>query len=408
MRSLVPTCACLLIGALLQGNAAAQTGLSAHDAVQRALQSPAAQLANARVDEARGALRQAGLGLNPRLYLQSEDLRPWGDNFSFPNQTEDYGYLGQTFELDGKRSKRMALGTARLKQAEAERDLRIRQIAGAVTAAYWTVVSLQRVRDLLVEDLNAVDEMVRYHKERVDHGAMKGVDLLRMQIERDRLFITLQSAEREATQARLELFRQMGVPSTEQKLTDTLETLPQPAPVALETALRERPDVAAAEDAVQAAEADLKLQRANGVPDPDLLAGYKRNNGDNTLYTSLQIPLPFRNRNQGEVDRARAGVTAARASLAVVQAQVRAEVQQAQAAFEAQGTIVHDTLPDMRARARQNLDIIREAYRLGGVDLVRFIDAERTQFEVEVSAARALAQLQQSAVQLQLAYGVQP
>ena len=39
----------------------------------------------------------------------------------------------------------------------------------------------------------AVDDMVRYHKDRVDAGAMRGVDLLRMQIERDRLVLALKS-----------------------------------------------------------------------------------------------------------------------------------------------------------------------------------------------------------------------
>ena len=186
------------------------------------------QLADARVEEARGRLRQAGLGLNPRLFLQSEDLRPWADNFSFPDQTEDYGYLSQTFELDGKRTKRVALGNTRLKQAEAERDLRRREIAGAVSSAYWNAVSLQRVHDLLADDLKSVDDVVRYHKERVDAGAMRGVDLLRMQIERDRLDISLQSANREAVQAKLELFRQMGVAATDQALSGRLEDLPQP------------------------------------------------------------------------------------------------------------------------------------------------------------------------------------
>ena len=62
----------------------------------------------------------------------------------------------------------------------------------------------------------------------------------------------------------------------------------------------------------------------------------------------------------------------------------------------------------MREHARQNLQINTEAYRIGGIDLLRFIDAERTEFDVEVSAVRTLMQLQQSAVQLQLAYGVQP
>ena len=171
MNSLSRTCRSLLAVAILSRAAHGQSALSVHDAVQKALQGPALQVADAHVDEARGRLRQAGLGLNPRLFLQSEDLRPWVDNFSFPDQTEDYAYLSQTFELDGKRSKRVALGNARLKQAEAERDLRMREIAGLVSSAYWNAVSLQRVSDLLTnDDLKAVDDMVRYHRERVDSG----------------------------------------------------------------------------------------------------------------------------------------------------------------------------------------------------------------------------------------------
>ena len=402
------TCVLLLAAITLPYHATAQTTLSLHDAIQRALTSANVQVADARVDEARGGVRQASLRPNPRLYLQSEDLHPWADDFFFPTQTEDTGYIGQTIELAGKRGKRVELASARLQQAEAERAIRIRQIVAAVSQAYWNAVSLQRVSELLADDLKAVDEMVRYHKERVDNGAMKGVDLLRMQIERDHLAIALAGARRDAAQGRMEVFRQMGVAYSTATLSESLDSVPQLASVDLPTALSQRPEMAVAEKAVVAAEADLKLQKANGVPDPDVLGGYKRNNGDNTLYTALQIPLPFGNRNQGEIERARASVAVAKASLIATQNQISLEVQQAQAAFESQQKLVHETLPDMRAHAQQNLDIITEAYHLGGIDLLRFIDAERTKFDVEVSAARALAQLQQSAIQLQLAYGVQP
>jgi len=297
---------------------------------------------------------------------------------------------------------------ARLRQASADRALRLRQIAGSVTGAYWNAVSLKRVADLLTDDLKAVDGMVEYHQKRVEGGAMRGVDLLRMQIERDRLKLALQVAQRDAAQARLELFRLMGTSATEESLTDNIDTPPLTPPVELQTVLRQRPEMEAAEAAVATAEADVKLQKANGVPDPDVFAGYKRNNGDNTGYAALQIPLALRNRNQGEVDRARASLVAAQAQLRAMQAQITIEVQQAQANYEAQVKTVRETLPELRVHAQQNLDIVSEAYRLGGVDLLRFIDAERTKFEVEVSAARALSQLQQSAVQLQLAYGVQP
>ena len=67
-----------------------------------------------------------------------------------------------------------------------------------------------------------------------------------------------------------------------------------------------------------------------------------------------------------------------------------------------------DILPDMRARAKQNLAIMDDAYRIGGVDLLRYLDAERTAFDVEVSALHTLADFQQAGLRLQLAYGERP
>lgn len=401
-------CAVSLVSTERILHAQSSTELSLHNAIEQALHSSQAVAYDADIQQAQGSVRQAGLGPNPKLYLSSEDIRPWDSSFSFANDTEDLGYIGQTIESGGKRSKRVQLAKARLAQTEADRTLRLRELIGRVSMAYWAAIVQQRVVDLLRRDMSVVDEMVVYHQKRVDSGAMKGVDLLRMQIERDRLMVTFKAAERDAIQSRLELFKQIGISPSDVQLTDSIETFPSIPSVSIDQVLAERPDVQAARATEQASEADLRLQRANATPDPDFFGGYKRNTGDNTLYAGLQLSLPVRNRNQGEIVRARAAVTASQARLAALQQQVRVEVNQASAGYETQREIVDKVLPDMRRRAKQNLDIISEAYRIGGVDLLRFIDAERSEFDVEVSALRSMAQLQQSAIQLLLAYGVQP
>ena len=172
--------------------------------------------------------------------------------------------------------------------------------------------------------------------------------------------------------------------------------------------LAQRPDVAAAQDAVAAAEADLKLQKSLGVPDLDLLGGYKRNSGVNTLYTALQIPLPVRNRNQGEVQRAQANIQIAQAQLEQVKLTVQADISAATEAYTREQEIVQKTLPDMQSHAKENLAIMSDAYKTGGIDLLRYIDAERIEIDVEVNALRMLSEFHQAAVRLQLAYGEQP
>ena len=144
------------------------------------------------------------------------------------------------------------------------------------------------------------------------------------------------------------------------------------------------------------------------MPNLDLVGGYKRNSQYNTGYSALQFDLPFRNRNQGEVERARAAVSYARSSYQALELRARAEVAQSEQAYKEQQNIVNSVLPDMRANARENLRLMTEAFRMGGVDLLRFLDAERAEFEVEVSALRAYGELQQSGLHLALSYGEQP
>ncbi len=383
--------------------------LTLHEAIQLSENGPQAREGQDQVEAARGAVLQAGLRPNPRLYLQSEDLRPWADNFDFPNATEDYAYLGQVLELGGKRGRRLDVAKAGVRQAEAQHLLLTQQIAGRVAAAYWSAVASVGIARLLEEDMKAVDEIVRYNKARVDAGATRGVDLIRIQIERDRLLLALEAARRDVVVTRIELFRQMGRrPDLTVELSDSLEsTLPvQTESVAVVMAART--DVALAREAVEAAEAEVKLQHAIAVPDLDLLGGYKRNSGNNTIYSSLQLPLAFRNRNQGEVARAEANVRLARDRYQQLELSVGADVATAQETYTHQQAVVRNLLPDMRARAKQNLAIMDDAYRSGGVDLLRYLDAERTAFEVEVSALHTLADFQQAGLRLQLAYGVHP
>ena len=408
LRSMLPPR--ILASAFLLASTASAQQLSLHQAIAEALQSPQAASAAALTGEAEGRLKQASLGLNPRLFLQSEDWRPWGDNFDFGTQTENYAFLSQTFETDGKRRKRVAVASARLEQARAQEQAARFALASRVAAAYWNAVELKQIVALLQQDIGAVDGMVQYDQARVTEGAMRGVDLLRMKIERERLLLAVRTAEREAAQARLELLKQIGRSPTDAQLelSDRLESTAPVPPQPVSEAVANRPDLQAARQAIKVAEADVKLQSAMGVPNLDLVGGYKRNSQNNTGYSALQFDLPFRNRNQGELERARASLRFAQGSYQALELRARAEIAQSEQAYKEQQQIVNNVLPEMRANARENLRLLTEAFRMGGVDLLRFLDAERTEFEVEVSALRAYAELQQSGLRLELSYGEQP
>ena len=387
-------------------SASGQVNLSLRQAIDQALSaSPRLSVAAARTQEARGQERQASLRPNPRLTLQTEDIRPSADRlpFSFVNSTEDYITIGQVIETAGKRAKRVAAADSLVQTTRMEQDLTRRQIIGNVSTAYWLAASYVRSRDLLQETLRTYEEDVAYSRNRVNEGVMAESDLIRIQIERDRIRVGVMTATREANQGFVNLYRAMGkteFPPT--NLTDLLEDVSRVTLPELARVLQVRPEMQIARQALTEAEANLSLQKANAKPDPQALLGYKRNVGYDTLYAAVQIDLPVWNKNQGNIESAVARIQMARSNLKITEAGVQADLEAARRAYQDQKLLL-DALPETLSRATESERLARAAYREGGIDLLRLLDAERSRIQVQTDYYRALADLRQSIVNLNLA-----
>jgi cobalt-zinc-cadmium efflux system outer membrane protein len=397
---------CLLPGI----GAQAQQPLTLQNAVRTGLaNSPASRVGTDQVQLQQAQIAQARLRPNPRIFLQSEDLRPWGSTFSFPDSTEDYGYLSETFELGGKRGKRIAFARSGVTRAEAQNALARRQIAAGIANAYWAAVAAHSAVAQWQQQLDDFDRLVQYQSDRVHAGATAGVDLLRTQIERDHVALALAQSQRDAEAANIELARLTSLPLPRlQLLSDPLQQAHPVPELPMTTAVEQRPDVAAARAALQEARDDLRLQHANAIPNPDLLAGYKRNVGVDTLYAGLQIDLPFFNRNQGGIATASANTQLALDQLAFIRLNANADISLALENYKREQALVQGTLPAMLDRSIQNEAILYDAYRSGGTDLLRYLDAERMLIETRLQSLQTWAEYQRAVVSLELAYGQQP
>ena len=386
----------------------AQTGLSLSEAIRQAQSNHPAFISAAEQVRVAEALRiQAALRPNPRLTLQTENIRFWGTpSFSFPRETDDFAFLTQTFEVGGKRARRIDLAEAGIRTAEAERAVAAREIAARVSLAYWQAAAARAVQTTLTDHLQTFTRVVEYHRARVAEGAMAEVDLMRVLLERDRMAVTVAAAEQTAQQAAISLQREMGLRNFGPvALTDSLSevrSVAQPDPAAV-VALRT--EIAAARTYIDAARAGVGLQQSAWRPDPDVSFGYKRSNNFNTIMGALQIDLPFRNRNQGAVAAAVARVRVAEAELARVEASVRGEVESAWTAYLSRRTLLTETLAPMRVRAEEIARIALAAYQEGGIDLLRLLDAERARLDALTMYYQALSDYQQSVTRLQIVTG---
>jgi outer membrane protein TolC len=399
----------------------AQGKLTLADAVSQALAgNPQIKTADARVGVAEGLRRQAGLAPNPRLTLQSENGRFWGSPpFSYSPDADSLALLSQTFETGGKRKRRVESATANVQRSQLEQELLRQQIVSRVSSAYWAAAGAAKARELLQQELGNFERVVEYNRNRVKEGAAPEIDLLRIELERDRLTSSVKIAQQDAERTTIALFREMGkteFPPVE--FADSVEQI-QPVPIIpLAQILQRRPAMQIARKAIEQARADLRLQQANAKPDPDVEVGYKRTAAVgvypaaaiavNTLYGSIQIPLPIRNRNQGQIVAAVSEVRAAESSLASTEALVRSELAIAQKDYESRRRLLDETLRPMRDRAQEVYNISDAAYREGGTDILRLLDAERARIDTQLLYIRTLTDYQLSAVALHTAEGTLP
>jgi cobalt-zinc-cadmium efflux system outer membrane protein len=161
-----------------------------------------------------------------------------------------------------------------------------------------------------------------------------------------------------------------------------------------------------AQQSIDAAKSNVRLQQANASPDFEALFGYKHTNGFSTLMGGLQIPIPVLNRNQGNIASADSSVRAAEAELAAAKALVAAEVRAAAADVNLKRRQITELFPGILKKAEESARIAEAAYREGGTELLRLLDAIRVQIEANVQYAQTLADYRRSVAALETAMGV--
>jgi cobalt-zinc-cadmium efflux system outer membrane protein len=85
---------------------------------------------------------------------------------------------------------------------------------------------------------------------------------------------------------------------------------------------------------------------------------------------------------------------------------IRAEVESAVSDYESRRQALLKILPRMARRASVSKEIAEGAYRLGGADILRFLDATRIDIETQVLFVQTLIDYHQSVVNLELVTGM--
>ena len=401
------TCSVLLLLATAARLGAGES-LTLDAAVSQARTShPLLAAASGRIAAAESGIVQARLRPNPRLFVQTENWRNWSTaQLSTADQIDTFAYVSQVIETSGKRSRRTALAQTAARRSELERELLDRQIVARVKQAYWAAAGAARIHQAAVENLANFRQIIEYHEKRVREGALAEADLLKVQLEGERLRLAANTAALDAERAAIELGRAMGRTEFPTALVFDAIDPPESPPVAdLPRALSERTELKLALQAREEATANLALQRSLAKSDVDVLFGYKQTLGLPTVMGGVQYNLPISNRNQGAIGSAEAGIRIADSDIAAAKAIIQAELKGASANVQTRRAQVFESLPKLRAQSRESAAIAQAAYREGGVDLLRLLDAERVRIETETLYYQIVTEYRQSIAALETAMG---
>ena len=347
---------------------------------------------------------------NPAFELGSESYPLFESNPGpFFNRQELVIRVGQTIETAGKRRKRTRVAEQDVAVTQSFLQDTIRQLKLELQQRYYAVVLAKAEYELASEVLDQFDEIIRLNQVRYQQGEVSGLDLARVQTERLRFFNDLVGAEVQLQNAKTGLLELLGVKdmTVDIDVAEKLEFRPLDLMLASlqEQAQQARADLIAQRQHSERDRRQLTFEKALAVPNVTPFFGYKRDFGVNTVAFGVVVPLPLFNRNQGGIARAQAHLEQDRHELQRVELAIRRDVQQAHQLVKAQGKRVRAMEATYVATAQRARDIAQASYRLGALDLIAFLDAERAYRETLRGYYQALYDHQVGLFALEAAVG---
>ncbi len=305
--------------------------------------------------------------------------------------------INQLIETGGKRRARRDSAASSVQGAEARLADARRLLYQGVAQSYVAALLAERNRQVFTNSAAMLREEANIASIRERAGDISSSDRSQLEIAAQRLELDAEGATTTARNARIALEVLLGVkePDGSVQLTDTLEPLaesPDATGIMLAPVMT-RPDVRAAEFARAKAEADLRLQKAQRVPDPTFFAQYEHEPPDlpNSVGFGVSFPLPLWNRNRGNVSAAEATLEQTRILAEKARAQAAADVIVAKNSYASALDRWQHYRDELQPKSAKIRETVAYAYEKGGTSLLDLLSAQRNDNDVRFATAQAAA-----------------
>jgi cobalt-zinc-cadmium efflux system outer membrane protein len=361
-----------------------------------------------RAQEITANLRPNPVGLVDEQYMPFFSPQAFTSNYIDQSAVYDLG-LSYLIERGKKRQHRLEAAKDQTAVTSAQVGDNERTLAFNVASQFISAVLAQADLDLAEKDLASFQQTVDISQASFTAGAISGGDLLKIKIQLLQFQMDVSAAKLARVQALASLRQLLGYESVPESYEVVGDLEYKPVKLGEDDlkamALRQRPDVRAAQLGVTSAQSQFTLAKANGKKDLGVTFTYNHLGGVNTGSLFFNIQLPIFDRNQGEIARTQYAITQSQ-ELSSEQASIAlTDVTNSYEALRTDGEVVQLYQSGYLKEAEDSRDISQYAYQHGSASLLDYLDAERSYRATELAYRQALASYMTSLEQLRQAVG---
>ena len=308
--------------------------------------------------------------------------------------------VSQTFERGNRRELRMDAAEYNLQATRGDAAEVGRQQRLALHAAYYELMLTQERARIAQENVQLYGRTLDAARLRLKAGDVSPADVSRISVDALRAQNDARAAQGEREKAQDALAYLIGA-EREARGIRAADRLPAAAPLPpvanLDEILQRRPDVAAAERRVRAAEKSRDLARSLRSRDVTVGVQFTHSpvdpvaNGTSANYWGLgvSVPLFVNYEYEGEIRKAEVELAAAQDGLERVRALAVGEIGRARADVEAAADRLVRFRGELAKDAERAAEAAEFAYAKGALGVIDLLDARRQLYAVRLEAAAA-------------------
>lgn len=284
------------------------------------------------IDSAQATIITARLYSNPELDLSNAFYNPENGSFFSPERTVQ---LSQLIRLAGKRSKAVKVAQSGVDIAQNEFYDLMRNLRYVLRNDFYNIYFLEQSAKVYQTEISSLQRLVTAFQDQVSKGFMAPADALRiqsqlytLQAEYDNLQGNITDVQGELKSLILADPAAYFVPLAEESIASKSSVEKLSYQLLIDSALANRPDLKALNANVIQGNYNLALQKAMATPDITVNANYDRLGGYVKNYNGIgiSIPIPFFDRNQGNIRNAKIQIDASKTQYESAVEKVKNEV----------------------------------------------------------------------------------